>query len=282
MTLDKIHIVTDSTSDLPSHLKGSSITIVPLRVYFGDREYIDSIEIKPREFYERLMTSRVIPTTSQPSTGDFVSVYNELRAQGKTKIISIHLSSKLSGTVQSAIVASRLVEGIDIQVIDSKSASLGLGFLCLAAVNYIKEMSDINRVVKKIQEDIGKINVYFTVGSLDYLEKGGRIGKAKALLANLLDFRPILSVDDGEIVPVKKVRGSFQRAIEEIVKLVKKDVASRQIRFLGVVHSRLQAGATDLAGLLKQKFKHSEVIVSELGCVLGTHVGPETIGVVVL
>lgn len=282
MALDNIQIVTDSTCDLQSHLQDESISIVPLKVFFGDKEYADHIDIKPKDFYARIKTSDILPRTSQPSPGEILCAYNKLKEQGINRIISIHLSSKLSGTVQSAIAASGMIKGMDIRIIDSGSASLGLGLLCLAADQYLKEMSDLNQVVERIEQDKLQICVYFTLGSLDYLEKGGRIGRAKAFLGKLFDFKPILSVRDGEIQPVEKLRGDFPDAIARIAKLIQERIkAKNNLRFLGVVHSCLEDEVASLVKLLQKDLK-VEIMVSELGCVLGSHVGPEAIGIVAL
>lgn len=283
IALDNIHIVTDSTCDLPRHLQDETITIVPLKVYFGDEEFSDNVDITPKEFCQKLKTGAILPRTSQPAPGDFLRVYNKLKERGVNKIISIHLSSKLSGTVQSALIASKLTEGLDIRVVDSKSASLGLGFLCLAASRYLKEMRDFNQIVERLEKDKLGIDAYFTVGSLEYLEKGGRIGKARAFLGKLFGFKPILTVVDGEIQPVDRVSGDFHMAIERMAKLMKEKIeAKKDLRFLGVVHSCVEKEAQTMVRLLKQDFRDIEIVVSELGCVLGSHVGPEAIGVVAL
>ena len=283
MIPDNINIVTDSTSDLSRQLLDANITIVPLRVYLADKEYSDNIDITPKEFYHKIKTQGFSPQTSQPAPGDFLRVYNKLKEQGVNKIISIHLSSKLSGTVQSALIASKLIEGLDIRVVDSKSASLGLGFLCLAASRYIKEMNDFNQIVEKIEQEKKEICAYFTVGSLEYLEKGGRIGKARAFLGKLFGFKPILTVVDGEIQPVDRVSGDFRLAIEQIARLIKEKIkAKKDLRYLGVVHSCIEKEAQSLVRLLKKDIKDTEVVAAELGCVLGSHVGPEAIGVVAL
>jgi len=301
MALDKIHIVTDSTSDLSRQLLDANITIVPLKVYLGDKEYLDNIDITPKEFCHKIKTQGLSPQTSQPAPGDFLRVYNKLKEQGKHKVISIHLSSKLSGTVQSAIIASKLIEGLEIRVVDSQSASLGLGFLCLAASRYLKEMIDFNQIIERIETDKLGIEAYFTLGSLEYLEKGGRIGKARAFLGKLFGFKPILTVVDGEIQPVARVSGDFHMAIVHMAKLIKEKIeAKKDLRFLGVVHSCVEREAQILVRLLKKDFRdaevsacrsnsaknhnsrHIEIAVSELGCVLGSHVGPEAIGVVAL
>ncbi|MFH1202490.1 MAG: DegV family protein [Candidatus Omnitrophota bacterium] len=282
MSINNCAIVTDSTCDLIC-AQELGICVVPLKVYFGAEEFLDNVDIKPHVFYKRLRTQKIMPRTSQPSPGDFLYAYTSLKQAGVNKIISIHLSSKLSGTTQSALTASSMIEGMDIRVIDSKFASLGLGFLCLQAKNYINELNNLDEAIFKIKEDIKKVIIYFSVGSLDYLEKGGRIGKAKAFLGKLLDLKPILGVEGGQIKPVNKVRGGLKEAGRNIAGLIKKDIGMvRKLQFLGVIHSCLPQEAGDLADLLKNDLGDFPILIAELGCVLGSHVGPKALGVVAL
>ena len=280
---DKIKIVTDSTCDLPDDiLEQYDIEIVPLKVIFFQDEYKDRVQLKPQDFYEKLKSLNFNPTTSQPSPGDFIEVYSKAIAEGFNKIISIHISSKLSGTVGAASMAASTFNNAEIKIIDSKNTSLGLGFVVLNAAIRACEDRDISDIIGQIDNDIRKSKVYFSVDSLDYLERGGRIGKAKSFLGKLLNFKPVLTLEDGVVVPLQNAKGKIE-AIRRLSDLAGEYIKnSVDAKFLGLLHSDSAGDAEQLLNLSKEHRNWVQIISTQLGCVVGSHVGPGAVGVVVL
>ena len=216
-----VKIVTDSTSDIPPSLAEElGITVVPLNVHFGTDVFKDGIDIKPDEFYGKLVSSSRLPTTSQPSVGDFLSIYDELGKEHK-EIVSIHISGKLSGTLKSATQAKAQYSGdARIEAIDSKHGSIGLAMVALAAYKAASDGLGLDDVIKEIQSAINEVEFFAMVDTLEYLEKGGRIGKAQAFMGSMLKIKPILTVRDGEVFPLEKIR-SRNKGIDRICELVK-------------------------------------------------------------
>jgi len=280
--LQKLHIVTDSTADLPETLVGEyDITVVPLHVIFGSGEsFLDGVEISTTEFYMRLKQSKELPSTSQPTPAEFAAMYQKLAGPGKS-IISIHISSGMSGTVQSANLASRMVEGADIEVIDSRVVSMGLGIIVLEAAKCAREGKSKQEVIGVIRKTIEKMEIFFVVETLEYLARGGRIGKAQALLGTVLNIRPICTISEGIIHPYEKVRGKT-RSIDRLVQLVSERAAQRPV-ICSFIHSADPAGLEELRtkAAAKLNLLHP-AIESELGAVVGTHAGPGVLGIVFL
>lgn len=282
--MGNIRIVTDSTADIPASLRESlGIEMVPLKVHFGNDTCLDQVDITSDLFYERLEKASTLPTTSQPSPVDFVQVYERiLNETPDAEIISVHLSSAFSGTYQSAVMAKALLEGreANITTVDSKSASYGFGMLVVAlaeAANAGRSKEDCMDLYYKIKSDT---KLYFLVDTLDYLQKGGRIGKASALVGSLLQIKPILTIDEsGEISPVDKVRGQ-KRAMARILELLQPDFADASVR-LTIAHSNAMGNAEQMAELVASQFDVKETLYTEIGPVIGTHVGPGTIGLFV-
>lgn len=278
--MKKTVIVTDSTADIPADLvKKYDIRIVPLSVRFGSESYLDGIEISAKEFYKRLIESDQMPTTSQPSPADFVEVYDSIRQEfPDCSILSMHLSSGMSGTYQSALLATSLIEGeADIRVWDSKSASYGFGLFVVHAAQLAAEGLPVEEILSSTEELRSKRRLYFLVDTLEYLKKGGRIGKASAVLGTLLNIKPILSIDDeGIIFSVDKVRGR-KKAIARMIELFKNDLT-------GITNVKVAVGTTadpasvdDFLDQLSAVFTVEETVFSDIGPVIGSHVGPGTI-----
>jgi DegV family protein with EDD domain len=274
----KIRIVTDSTSDIPEAVrKEYGIEMVPLKVHFGAETFYDAITIRPDQFYDKLASSAALPTTSQPSPADFLEVYKALGSEPDTEIISIHLSSALSGTYQSAVLAKSILDGnTNVSVVDSKSASYGIGLLVVEAAKAAKQGKSKDEIVAHIEQLRREMRIYFLVGTLEYLQKGGRIGKAAALFGSLLNIKPILTIDnDGEVSSVDKVRGS-KKAMARIVELLKADFGDRDLH-MTVAHAKSQEAADEFAELLRANFRISEMTFTDVGPVVGTHAGPGTV-----
>ncbi len=277
--MNKVRIVTDSTADLPNELvEELGIIVVPLKVNFGHEVYRDGLDISSEEFISRLEKEDALPTTSQPSPGEFVAVYENLLEKGET-IISIHLSGKLSGTIQSAKTARTMIDSKNIHIIDSKSVSMGLGLIVIAAAEAAREGRPVRDILNIINDKIDKSLIIFLVDTLEYLEKGGRIGKANAFLGTLLKIKPILAIEDGQIVPIDKVRGKT-RAIERISQIVTERVDTSKWYECSYVYGNDYTGVLQLKDLLQPVLKCGDTIITRLGSVVMTHAGPGVIGLV--
>ena len=274
--MSKIAIVTDSTSDLPNKVtKDNGIFVVPLNVHFGDETFIDGVNLNTSEFYPKLISSEFHPTTSQPSVGTFLETYEKV-LKSYDSIISIHISSKLSATYSSALQAKEQLSNDNIKVIDSKNGTLGLG----ALVHYISKRSknekDLEALVSVADQMIDKSQFYGLCATLEYLAKGGRIGKAQKFLGSLLKVKPILSANgfDGEIGSVAKVK-TFSKGMDYLVDIVR----DNQIEDLFVVHGGDIESANILIKKLEEVIDPKNIIISEFGPVVGTHLGPGSFGI---
>ncbi len=272
-----IRIVTDSTADLPKEMvEELNITVVPLNVHFGEEVFLDWVELSPEDFFTKLPQTDLLPRTSQPSPGDFQKAYEEVGGSGDA-IISVHISQGLSGTYQSATMARDLLPDMDITVIDSKVASMALGFIVLEAARAAKAGKSKEEVLEIIDFYMQETRVLFMVDTLEYLQKNGRIGKAQAFLGGLLKMKPILSLKDGGIIPVEKARGS-KKALQTIVDLLKGMLPPEGKVKGAVVHGNALATAEALVEELKKIYDISEVIITPVGAVIGCHTGPGLVG----
>jgi len=276
--MNKVYIVTDSTADLPPELiEKYGITAVPLKVIFsGCEPLLDGVDINTVQFYRRLVENRETSATSQPTPAEFAAAYSKLSAQGG-KIISMHLSSALSGTCQSARMAKEMVPGADIEVIDSKQASMGLGLVVLEAAAAARAGKSKAEILEIINRLLPKTQIFFIVDSLDYLVRGGRIGKAQAFLGTILNIKPLLYIKEGIVSPYEKVRGKT-RAIDRLVEIVEEIADGRKIK-CSLVHGNDPAGIEQLRRKVMTKLDCDEPIVTGLGAVVGTHVGPGVLGI---
>lgn len=279
--MSKVRVVTDSTADLPRELlEQLKIAVVPLKIIVDGETYRDGVDLTPKEFFQRLPFTKELPSTSQPSPGDFVATYERLRDEGAEKIICIHLSGGLSGAVGAARLAGNLVDGVEIEVIDSYSASVGLGLIVLSAARAAQNGATGDEVVALVNNLVQKVQVYFVLDTLEYLQKGGRIGRAEAFLGSLLNIKPILSLVDGIITPVDKVRGQ-SKAIERTIELIKQSSGGKRLE-VAMVHANNFSDVMRLHERVVSEFKCCELcelIISEVSPVLGTHVGPGLVGI---
>ena len=271
-------IITDSTADLsPELVEKYDIEIVPLKIHLGEETYRDYFDINLDEFYNQLRTTKLFPTTTQPSPQDFVETYRKLSLEDDC-LISIHLSSKLSGTYQSAMVAAQQLPELKIHLIDSQQASLGLGMAVIAAAKAIEEKKEVDEVLSLINRIVLQTKTYFSVDSLEYLRRGGRIGRAQSFLGAMLKIKPLLAIQDGEIVPVEKLRGQ-QRLIRRMVQLVQDDATNIGALRVGIVLSDNE----ELLSLISQQLEGIENLelkyMGRIGGVITSHAGPGTIGI---
>lgn len=269
-----VRIVTDSTADLTKEQQqAAGITVVPLNVHFGDRVFRDHVDLTADEFFRRLKTSAQLPRTSQPSVGVFEEAYRTLQQSGD-EIVSVHLSSKVSGTYNSALMAAKAVDEHAIEVVDSLSTSMALGFMALEGARLARAGRDRATIAERMRALVPKARVICVVDTLTYLERGGRIGKARALLGSLLNVKPILQLKDGEVVPVGRARGRPQ-ALNKLVELLERDGHVSQ---LAIMHGAAQADAEQLRERVAASYPGLDILLTEIGAVLGTHTGPGVIG----
>ncbi|KUK83693.1 MAG: DegV family protein [Pelotomaculum thermopropionicum] len=276
--MNRIRIVTDSTADLPKEfITKYKITVIPLKIIFGEKEiFRDGIDITTEQLYKQMEKNK-IPGTSQPAPTEFVSAYQELAKDGSS-IISIHISSAMSGTYQSAILAKEMVPDLDIEVIDSRQVSMALGLIVLKAAKAVSEGKTKPEILKIINHIIPEIQVYFIVDTLKYLKHGGRIGRAEAFLGTILNVKPILHIKDGLVQPYEKVRSKI-RAIERLVQIYSDYTGSKKTA-CSMVHGMNPAAFNELVKKITPVLNCDEPIFSTLGSVVGTHVGPGIIGII--
>ncbi|MBI2917927.1 MAG: DegV family protein [Chloroflexi bacterium] len=270
-----VQVVTDSTSDLPPALaRELGIQVVPLQVHFGGETYRDGVDIQPAEFFQKLRGSPVLPTTSQPSAGDFLETYRKITATG-ADILSIHISSKLSGTHNSAMLAKQELGG-RIEVLDSQQASFALGLIAVAAARAARAGASLEEATRVARQAMPRTYFFGLVDTLEYLQKGGRIGKAQALLGGLLKVKPILTIREGEAHDLARVR-TRAKAIDRMVEIV---ASLRPVVELAVVHSSPEDEVAALTDRVKQFSPGKVVQRTMFGPVIGTYIGPGGLGVV--
>lgn len=274
--MERIAIITDSTADLPIETaKENNIMIVPLKVNFQDNSYIEGVDITNEEFYQKLEESQSLPTTSQPSPADFVKKYEEIIESGFDSIISINISDKLSGTRQSAIIAEKEISNRlkNFKTFDSKQVTVGIGLIAKIAAESVAQKKSFDEISKDIEEAIEKTQLLALVDTLKYLEKGGRIGKARAFAGSLLNIKPILTMKNGEIVDKDKVR-TRKKGISELVESAKKHKEMNGTIRYAISHSLAFEEAKKLEETLFNEVGVRSEFISEVGSVVGTHIGP--------
>jgi len=275
LTAQNTAIVLDSTADFPeAPERFPNWRVVPLYVRFGDESYRDYVELAPPEFYARLRTAAELPTTSQPTPGDFLATYQELAAY--ERIYSLHISSALSGTYQSATIAASEL-GDKVRTVDSESASAAIAMLGLA----IQRRLERGTTDEEIEELVGRYreeaHLIFTVDTLEFLRKGGRIGRASAWAGELLHVKPILTIKR-EVVPLKRVRGN-QKAMREFVSEFTSTTTDSPRLKVGIAHADAPDRAEQLRKMVRAERPQADIeVVTTLGAVVGTHAGPGTVG----
>jgi DegV family protein with EDD domain len=275
-----VKIVTDSTSDIsPQVAKELGITVVPLYVHFGEDVYRDGVDLSPAEFYQKLKASKILPTTSTISPGQFTELCDELSEQ-TDEILAITISSKMSATYDAALRGSELRKRKDcrVEVIDSRLVSMALGLVVIIAAQEAKAGANLEQIVDMVKKALPKIHIRMAFDTLEYLRKGGRIGGARAFLGTLLNVKPILTMKDGELAPVARER-SRTKAIENLRRFA---TGFTNIREMVVVHADDPEAADALARNLGSVFPRERIYISAVGSVVGTHSGPGTLAIGVL
>jgi len=283
--MSKVAIVTDSTAYIPEEItKDLQITSVPLQVIWGEQIYRDGIDIQPAEFYTRLKDSKVMPSTSQATPSGFMEAYSTLLEQGYDEILSVHLSSKLSGTLDSATQALEHFPGAKIELVDSLSTSMAMGFPVLLAARAAAQGATLQECKTIAERACKQSGVYFVVSTLEFLRRGGRIGGAQAFLGTALNLKPILELRDGKIEAVERVR-TTGKAIDRLLDLVEEKIAGRTPLHLASLHANAPTEASILLERAITRFGESvvkESLTSPISPVLGTHAGPGTVGLAFL
>lgn len=278
--------MTDSTSDIPKELvQALNIGVVPLKVHFGQKTFTDGESLSAEEFYQKLTTTDIFPTTSQPSPVHFEQAYRQAVAEGYTEILSIHLSSALSGTYQSAVIAKETVqneeEKIRIEVLDSRAATYAIGNMVVRAARAAKDGKSLDECLKIAKRTREKQVLFGYLDTLEYLEKGGRIGKAAALVGSLLNIKPIISLDDeGEVIAVAKVRGK-KKAVRRVFELLTERIPEGRKVSVAIIYGALSDEREEWFARINELYQVEERLFSYIGPVIGSHTGPQTIGILV-
>jgi len=276
--MGKIKIVTDSSAEIPRSLaKELGITVIPLNVHIGGETFRDGVDITSAQVFQRMAKTPMLPTTSPPSVSTFRSVYERL-TKTADEIISIHISAKLSDTIRHALQASEYFLGYSrIAVIDSRLASWGLGLLVVEAAKAAAAGASQEEIVRQVRGMIPKIYVVFFLDTLEYLQRSGRIGKAAALVGGMLNIKPLLILEDGEIMPLEKVR-TREKAIERLYEFV---IEFPHLEHISIIYGQLSNEAHELLKRLKSVFPKRQIELKMYSAALGVHVGPNCMGIVV-
>lgn len=271
-----VRIVTDSSCDLPQALADKlRITIVPLSIRFGDEEFIDRTTITADEFWARCAASAILPETAAPSPGQFETEYRRLKAEGATAIVVVALSSSLSATMQSAELAARAVAGdIDVRIVDSRNASMGLGLVAIECAESALAGASADQIVTLAGDLIPRTHVFGALDTLENLKKGGRIGGAKAMLASALSIKPLIEVRNGLVEEAGKQR-TRSKALAHLVDILRQN--ADKLERVGIIHA--QCPDVDQFVESVREVWSGEVIVGDIGAVIGTHAGVGTIGI---
>ena len=275
MSKQSVAIVTDSTADLPPQLAASrSITVVPLTLNFDGKALLDGVDIRPDEFYRRLPSVATHPTTSQPSAGRFAEAYSALLADHDA-VVSIHISEKLSGTFESARQGAAMTDAERVRVVDSENVSMSLGLLALTASSLAASGADAETIEAKMLDMRQLVQTYFSVATLEFLRRGGRIGRASAFLGSVLQVKPVLCIRDGLVTPLERVR-TFERARNRIVELTREVDRGHGVCVI-VGHAGAEADAERIGRELDPIAE--TLMIQPLGPVVGAHAGPGVVGV---
>ncbi|MDQ5820592.1 MAG: DegV family protein [Actinomycetota bacterium] len=276
LTATNTAVVVDSTADFPeAQERFENWRMVPLYVRFGDESYRDYVELGPDEFYARLRTADELPTTSQPTPGDFLSAYEQLGAY--ERIYSLHISAQLSGTFESARTAASEL-GDKVRMVDTETASAAITMLALAIQRRLDRGTTDEEIDQLVERYKREHRLLFTVDTLEFLAKGGRIGRAAKFAGQMLHIKPILTIADGEVLPLKRVRGN-QKAMQEFVSEFTEGSTDEPGLRVGIAHADAPERAEALVKMVRNTRPHAEIeTVTTLGAVVGTHAGPGTVG----
>lgn len=276
--MSKIVIVTDSTAYIPPAAQGElHIPVIPLWLIWGDERFRDGVDIEPQVFYRRLERAKIFPTTSQPSAGEFIQFFRQVGEEADA-IVGVFISSKLSGTVPNAQAAQAQLPDIEIRIVDSLSTSMDLGFSVLAAAKAAAAGKSLDEVVAVAEDMRDRAHVFFTVDTLEYLHRGGRIGGARRFLGTALNIKPLLQVEDGLVEPLAQVR-TKRKAVNRMFEIVEERLDGKRMGEASVLDVNAPAEGDALAEQAKERFGLSTVYRTGVSPVIGAHVGPGTVGI---
>lgn len=277
MSKAKVTIVTDSVANLPADIiEKHNIYVIPQILHWEGKSLLDQIDITTEQFYQRLSTSKSIPTTSQPAPNQFTEHFMKA-AEGAESIVAIFVSEYLSGTLQSAHLGAEAMGDYPIEIVDSRSASLGQGLLVVAAARMAAEGHDYKEIAAHIRSLVPRVRVIFVVDTLEYLHKGGRIGGAKRLVGSVLSIKPVLHLEDGKIEPLASVR-TKSKAVQHMIDVVLNETKGKSNVHAAVIHASAIEEAQRIADFIRDTTNPQELIINQLTPVIGTHVGPGVVG----
>lgn len=273
----KTAIVTDSTAYIPKELQEKfDIHVCPLNVIFGQESYQEEVEITAEQFYEQIKHADELPKTSQPSIGFIVETYRKLATQYDA-VVSIHLSSGISGTYQAAVAAGEMVDGIDIHAFDSEVSCMIQGFYVLEAAEMAHDGKEPSHILDRLTEMKATMRAYFMADDLSHLHRGGRLNGAQAFVGSLLQVKPVLHFDNKIIVPFEKIR-TRKKALKRIYSLFSEDAQKQLPMKASVIHANREEEALEVKKQIEQEFPHVDVALSHFGPVIGTHLGEGAMG----
>lgn len=277
----KVAIVTDSSPNIPENIvKENNINVVPLTVIWGDENFYDGVDITPTEFYQRLEKAKVMPSTSQPSVADFEVLFRSLHEDGYD-ILAILISEDLSGTVSSATQAKKMLPEANIEIVNSRTLAMALGFIVLAAARAANQGANLAECKRLAENYINKVGVIFVLDTLEFLHRGGRIGTAKRFMGTLLNVKPVLAVEDGLIVPLDSVR-TQKKALERIVDLIIERTSGQKNIRLATLHANNADTARFILDEVLGRIPAVEDVFAEVSPTIGTHAGPGAVGLAYL
>lgn len=277
--MNRLKVITDSTCDLSkSIIKTNDIPIVPLKVTIGGKTYYDGLTIHPEKLYRLVEKEGELPKTSSPTPEEYKDIFQSYIDQG-CKVIYIGLSSCISSSYQNACLAAKQFPEGNIYTIDSRNLSTGTGLLVMKAIDYIKEGKDINYITKRLNKDVPLVRTSFIINSLDYLYKGGRCSGLQKFIGNILKYKIMIEVDNGQMGVAARIRGSKTRALDKLLNRVITDLSNIDKTRIFITHSMEEEGANYLYDQLSSRDFFKEIIITTAGSVISAHCGPGTIGI---
>lgn len=275
--MSKIAIVTDSTATLTEDLvQQYNIRVAPLSITWDKVKYRDGVDLQPLEFYQRLRKSTTLPTTSGAVQGEFLQIFEELREK-VDGIVAIVVTGALSAAYSSAMNAKNMVPEMQIEIIDSRLATMGMGFCVIAAAKTAATGSDMEQIVQATKDIMSKVHVYFAMDTLEYLRRGGRVSLPKAALASFLKVKPIMAFNNGKLEPAAKPR-TMPKAIDTLLGFMKEKVTDTPLH-VAVMHADNQDGAENLRREITSRFQCAELLITGFSPVIGTHMGPGALSI---
>ena len=273
-----IRIMVDSTSDVTEDvIIENNLKMVPLTVNFENESYLDKVELSMPEFFKKLETAETLPTTSQVSPGTFVDVFDEILSEGD-QVLGIFLASEFSGTYDSAQIAKNMIGSSNIRIIDSKSVCLGAFASILKAIELIKQGIDINEIVDELEKSKKNIVAVAGLDTLKYLEKGGRLSKGQSIVGSILNIKPIIEIRDGKLSVIDKIRGR-NKMVKWFDQWIEKNCFDLSDKTVLLFHGQNYVQLKELRESIEKKYNIKNIIEQEVGCVIGTHTGPNALGI---